>query len=558
MNSFSKLICLSILSFGLAYSSFAQDFYDVSTVQTIEVTFSQSNWDQLMDNAKSTTGDYIMAQTVAINGEVLDSVGVKFKGNSSYNANQAKNPWHIELNTYKDQDYQGYKDIKLSNGHKDPSFLRDVLGFQIARQYMDAPKSNFTNLYVNGVLIGLYTNTESITKAFVDDRFDSKDNSFFNCSPPAGAGPGLNDFPNLEYLGADSANYYDSYDMKSAASWQDLIDLCDTLKNHNTSIENLLDVDRALWMLAFDNAIVNLDSYIGQFKQNYYLYRDDFGRFLPIVWDLNESFGTFSGTGSGNLNSTIAKQQMDHLLHSSDTDFPLFSQLMAIPTYKKMYLAHIKTIMSENFSPDGTYFSMAQAIQNTASSSYQNDPNTAYTYNQFILNLNTDVSGGGGGPGGGNAPGITNLMNGRYSHLFSQSDFTATQPNISDITLSNPAPTTGGVISITAKVNDAENVYLRHRNQDHAPFAKTELFDDGNHNDGAAGDNIYGADLNITSIKTDYYIYAENSTIGRFSPARAQHEFYSINVTGGITPGDIVINEFMASNNTTVSDSDGE
>ncbi|MGB0427887.1 MAG: CotH kinase family protein, partial [Flavobacteriales bacterium] len=199
MNSFSKLICLSILSFGLAYSSFAQDFYDVSTVQTIEVTFSQSNWDQLMDNAKSTTGDYIMAQTVAINGEVLDSVGVKFKGNSSYNANQAKNPWHIELNTYKDQDYQGYKDIKLSNGHKDPSFLRDVLGFQIARQYMDAPKSNFTNLYVNGVLIGLYTNTESITKAFVDDRFDSKDFAEFNYNFQV---PGL--FSQIDYEASEA------------------------------------------------------------------------------------------------------------------------------------------------------------------------------------------------------------------------------------------------------------------------------------------------------------------------------------------------------------------
>ncbi len=81
----------------------AQDFYDMNTIQTIEVTFSQSNWDQLLDNAYATTGDYIMAQSVTINGVTFDSVGVKYKGNSSYSANQVKNPWHIELNTYKDR-----------------------------------------------------------------------------------------------------------------------------------------------------------------------------------------------------------------------------------------------------------------------------------------------------------------------------------------------------------------------------------------------------------------------------------------------------------------------
>ena len=46
----------------------AQDFYDMNTIQTIEVTFSQSNWDQLLDNAYASTGDYIMAQSVTING----------------------------------------------------------------------------------------------------------------------------------------------------------------------------------------------------------------------------------------------------------------------------------------------------------------------------------------------------------------------------------------------------------------------------------------------------------------------------------------------------------
>ena len=75
----------------------AQSFYDIGTLQEIKIVFSQSNWDYMLDTAKSGNEGYLMAQTVTINGTVFDSVGVKYKGNSTYKANQSKNQWHIEL-----------------------------------------------------------------------------------------------------------------------------------------------------------------------------------------------------------------------------------------------------------------------------------------------------------------------------------------------------------------------------------------------------------------------------------------------------------------------------
>ena len=291
--SLMKQFTILVLSF-MAFQLCAQDFYDLTTIQTIEITFEQSNWDALLDAEKAGDENYILAQSVAINGEVYDSVGVKYKGNSTYQANQVKNPFHIELDTYKEHDHQGYKDIKLSNAAKDPSFLREVLSYDILGDYMDAPQSNYANVYVNGTLIGLYSNSEAVTKTFVKDRFGSKNGTFVKCNPPDGAGPQSNDFPNLVYLGEDSTNYYEAYEIKSDAGWAELLDLCDTLANHTDAIEQILDVDRTLWMLAFDNVLVNLDSYIGAFAQNYYLYRNEYGQFVPVVWDLNESFGRFS------------------------------------------------------------------------------------------------------------------------------------------------------------------------------------------------------------------------------------------------------------------------
>jgi len=184
-----------ILTFLLVSSLFslqAQDFYDLNTIQTIEITFAQSNWDALMDAEKQGDGNYIMAQSIMINGVEMDSVGVKYKGNSTYNANQTKNPLHIELDTYKEHEYDGYTDIKLSNVAKDPSFLREVLSYQVLNKYMDSPQSNYANVYINGNLIGLYSNSESISKKFVKNRFGSNDNTFVKCNPVDGAGPGSN------------------------------------------------------------------------------------------------------------------------------------------------------------------------------------------------------------------------------------------------------------------------------------------------------------------------------------------------------------------------------
>lgn len=556
----------------VASSISAQNLYDINTIQTIEIVFAQSNWDALLDAEKAGDNNYTEAQTVTINGTVFNQVGVKYKGNSSYNANQTKNPFHIELDTYVDQNYEGITDLKLSNVIFDPSFVRETVSYNIVRNYMHAPQSNYANVYVNGTLIGLYTNVESISKKFVNNHFGSNDNAFFSCSPPDGAGPQSTNLPNLEYLGTNSANYEDAYEIKSddetdptiaEAHWNDLIELTNILNNNIANIETVLDVDRALWMLAFDNVLVNLDSYIGQFKQNYYLYKDNYGRFNPVVWDLNMSFGTFSmtgegggpGPGGGNLNTTTQKAQMDHLLHDTSADFPLMSKLLAVPIYKKMYLAHYKTILTEQIT-NSNYLTLANDYQNIIDASVQADVNKFYSYTQFGGNINTDYN-----IGMNTAPGLTNLMNARGNYLSALSDFTVTQPTISNVLPSNASPEIGTTISITSNVIDTNTdaVFLGYRSDQNAPFVKTLMYDDGNHNDGSANDDVYGADLEISAEYMQYYIYAENDDIGAFSPARAEHEFYDIDVTyATIAVGDLVINELMASNATTVTDQDGE
>jgi hypothetical protein len=163
-----KKIVIFLLFYS--YLSFGQKFYDLNTMQTIEITFAQNNWDAVLDAAEP-SDEYVQATSVLINGTVFNTGGAKYRGNSSYNANQVKNPWHLELDTYVNQNYQGYTDIKLSNVIFYPSFVREVLSFKILGNYMAMHTANYAKVFVNGTYIELHNNVEPITKKFVDDHF---------------------------------------------------------------------------------------------------------------------------------------------------------------------------------------------------------------------------------------------------------------------------------------------------------------------------------------------------------------------------------------------------
>ncbi|HTF04047.1 MAG TPA: CotH kinase family protein [Bacteroidia bacterium] len=530
------LLFFCFLQLGICTVVSAQSFYAVDTIQVIELTFTQPNWDYQLDTAKAGSDGYILAAQCIINGVAYDSVGVKFKGNSSYDSTRAKNPLHIKLDyVHGSASYDGEEDIKLGNGFSDPSLVREVLAYEILRNYMAAPQCNFARVSINGAYYGLFSNAESIDSEFNSDHFYSSNNSFFKCTPQNVVSGQV---PNLLYLGTDSANYYARYEIKSNFAWSELIALCDTLANTPAVIDTILDVDRALWMLAFNNVTVNLDSYSGAFSQNYYLYMDDNGRFNPVVWDLNMCFGGFTNTGTSNL-SIAGMQTMTPILHSTYGARPLIMKLLADTTYYNMYIAHMRTITDEFFA-NGNYLTRAQQLQTLIDSSAQADTNTFYTYTQFQQGLTTNV---------GTIPGVSTLMGARVTYLSGTSQFTAAAPVIANVTGFPSATALYDTVWITCTVSNADEAWLGYRDQLWKKFTRVSMYDDGLHADGVAGDGVYGAWMIGTSGLMQYYIYAQNANAGMFSPERAEYEFYSFLIAlNGAGAGEVVINEFVSSN----------
>ncbi len=532
------LICLILKGFGQT------SFYDITAIQKIEIHFNQTNWDYQLDTAKNGSEGYVQAEWIKLNGTQINTVGVKYKGNSSYDSVYPKNPIHIELDTYIDQNYQGFKDIKLSNAYSDPSMIREVLAYDILGNYMDCPGANFAQVYINDVYFGVYTNTESVNKKFLSDHFFTNDNTFIKCNP--NVIPGLTTKCNLKYINADSSSYFNYYEIKSDYGWNDLVKLCDTITNHSSQMHNSVDIDRAIWMLAFNNVLINLDSYSGAFVQNYYLYKDETKRFSPIVWDLNMSFGGFPfvGSGASSLGTlTLANmQQLPITIHGTDSYWPLIKNIIGNAQYKRMYMAHLRTITNEIFVSN-SYQNIATQLQTVVDTAVFSDTCKFYTYADFQNGMTANVN-----VGNYSVPGISTLMSARKSYIMGTTDYNYSAPVITNVLASNNSPSINSIVYFTATITNSTTVYFAFRNSPLDKFEKYLMYDDGMHNDGVAGDNLFGVDLTMTSTFIQYYIYAENTLAGKFSPERAEHEFYSLYGRPVPAPGDIVINEFLADN----------
>ncbi|MBX2980629.1 MAG: CotH kinase family protein [Flavobacteriales bacterium] len=549
------LRCLPLLlALGFTVALRAQgDFYAGDAVRELRLYFPQADWRTQLEALYLAGENGRLLGDINIDGTLLRDVGVRFKGYSSFSTGRIKNPFNIELDeVHSGQNYQGFEKLKLSNVTSDPSFLREVLTYDVARCYMPASRSNFANVYVNDTLLGLYTNVEEVGKDFVEQHLGARGNSFFKGNPTTvsltGANSNLGQIP-----GADSTAYYSLYKKESRNGWGHLMELIEVLNNDPDNVEQVLNVDRALWMHAINYTLINFDSYVG-YAQNYYLYRDNDGLWNPILWDLNMSFASFRLTDASQYWNGFSIAQaitMDPLMHHNSVSVfprPLLRNLFQNPMYRRMYLAHIRTIVEEHFA-NGSYRERAEDYRTLIAAHVQADTNKFFSYQQFLDNLDLPVQ------GITQYPGIAQLMDQRAAWLATYPGYAAA-PSIG---VAEHAPATvqvGGQLTITLPIADADTAFLAYRFNTRGAFQKTALFDDGLHGDGGAGDGVYGATITAGSNLVQFYVYAENNTAGAFSPARAAHETHSIQTR--IAPAALVINEVVASNNGQVLNEPGD
>lgn len=524
------------LLFSLTFFGFSQDqkdFYDVNSIQELNIQFEQENWRYILDSLRY-NGDEVLIGNISINGNTFNDVGIRYRASRSFQPGGRRNGLDVQLNFIKkDQNYQGYKTINLSSALRDPSMVREVLAFEVARSYMPAAKANYAKVQINEEYYGLFVNIQAVDNVFLMDHFGSSDGSFFRCDPKIaedvadGCKPKA--FGSLQYDNGAKC-YLEHFEMLSRSGWDDLIELTQVLSESPDRIAEVLDVDRTLWMLAFNNVLINLNSYTGQFSQNYYLYKNSDGKFVPILWDLNLAFGSYKNLGTGSDLRTRDLIQLNPLAHSDNPAKPLLNVLLQNDRYQKMYLSHMRTILQNHFKGE-KFRERATAMQETIKVPLINDRNKFYTSTDFNQSLETTIG------KRSRIPGLVTFMKSRSSFLQRDDLIRVIPPEISEIEVVKRERFSAQQVKsfkVRAKVDKfPKDVYLFYRLNGQQSFMEVAMKDDGKSNDDAAGDGVFGVEIQPQNGSTsiEYFIFAENAKAVNYSPANYMYKRYTSNLT---------------------------
>ena len=547
LSSIKVVVCL------LSTILFGQELFDPYKVHTLEIEFYNADYDSVLQAQWEIDDKTYELATITFNGETMDSVGVRYKGNSTFwwarETDSPKFPLNIDFDLiHDDQDLMGYNKIKLSNSIFDATFVREQIGYITESYYLPTSATGYMNVFVNEELLGLYVSVESVIKPFLTKHFGNDDGTFFKCEPQFHYGDPYYASPDLRWYGSDSTvyAYQKGYELKSESGWSELLELIYTLNFDIENIETILNVDRVLWFFAASTVMPDLDAYTGLNTHNYYLYRNtSSGQFEVIPWDKDQTFGGAQINdilGMGGDASWV--YYWDPFLFEDDKARPLFSQLISIPLYKKLYTAHMRTIIEDIYTIE--YFQdLAYDIQDIIEPYAKNDPNLFPSFvNGDYFRYNVDnylVT-----PDGGHWCGITSTVDKRIDYLLNHKEIKKTPPVIANVVQENTNPGEGEDVFIQAQVTGATLVELMATiNEYNSHFTSIPMYDDGEHRDGDANDSIHGAIIPFqdSGNHVKYYVRASNDDALILSPRKAEREFYEYTVDLGASGSTVVINE---------------
>ena len=534
------------------------DLYDAKTLRTLYLRFHDTDWyEQLGDFYRT---DVDVPADLIVDGKVYQSVGIRFRGSSSYfTVQNEKKSFNIAVDYGDDrQRLYGYKTLNLLNGHSDPSFLREILYARIATNYIPAPKANFVKLVINGESWGIYVNSQQFNKDFLDEWFGTKRGVRWKVPPGRESG--------LVYNGDQPSAYQQSYQLKTREeeapnAWQDLIELCEVLESTpddqlESKLSAILNIDRALWFLALDNVVIDNDGYFSR-ASDYAIYQDPKGRFHLLPHDSNETF-RFAGGGGPNSWQTDG-QMLSPVSQENDMMRPVISRLFAIPHLRARYLAHVRTITNEWLDWDVLQPIIAE-YQALVDAEVKADDKKLYAYEAFATSQIKDQGGGDGGRGGRGrraTPSFKRFVEERVEYLLNHPEINKPTPTIASV--SKPEePMANQPIQITAEIDKGVKVsavILHYADGRLASFHSVPMSKDGAVHVGEIPAFPAGE-------KIRYYVEARSAgshSATTFFPAQTEFAPLTYRVNASFANSSpVVINELMASNTKSLADPQGD
>mgnify|MGYP001427911673 FL=1 len=127
--------------------------FDEDSLREIYLDFYDADYHTVLVDSWFYNPSYRIPARLTLNGILHDSVGVRYKGNSTFclpnDASSPKVPFNIDMNYFVGgQKLLSYKKIKLANAWMDPTFVKQIIASNIYRKYLPTGESNLVKLYV--------------------------------------------------------------------------------------------------------------------------------------------------------------------------------------------------------------------------------------------------------------------------------------------------------------------------------------------------------------------------------------------------------------------------
>lgn len=520
--------------------------FNDTLVPRIDILIDTAHLSLILSEPESNT-EYpaIFIFSTPARSDTVENTGFRIRGNTSRWS--AKKSWKVSFNSFTPgRKFRGLEKMNINGEHNDPSLIRAKICWDMMR-FMEIPASraNHVELYINHEYTGLHLNVEHIDEEFVRSRFGDLHGNLYKCLWPA----------DLAYLGEDPDKYKfkheerKAYELKTNVIYDDYADLARFIgvldmkpgAEFACSLKEAFNVGTYLKIMAVDVLTGNWDNYIW-LKNNYYLYLNPgSGRLEFIPYDMDNTFGV-DWFGVDWMNRDLYNW-------SNEEPRPLYEKLMSVPEFRDQYSYYLRYLL-DNYFNYGKLNSSIYRLHNMIRPYVLEDPHYPLDYGYTIEAFDRSLS---EAAGDHVRSGIFPFLNQRAASARSQLETNPPDPVIQFLDWNQPG--TGDTLSIRVKVedDDLKDVNLMFALFD-GPFEELPLYDDGLHGDGLEGDGTYGIRIVHEGWwDADFYISASDS-----SGHQVDYPCNPIYLTVPIHSGSLVINEFMAGNDSVISDEAGE
>jgi len=328
-RSYPPLLAAALLLAAAPAARAADPIFDQSRLHDFRIVMDPADWRSLRDNFRS---NQYYAANIAVDGEVLEQVGVRSRGKGSRSG--AKPGLLIDTNRFvSNQEFHGLKKLVLDNVTQDNTFLKEPLAYQVFEAMgIPSPAVSYTRVTVNDEYWGVYMLIENVDKEFLEARLGDKEGNLFKYEY-------VEDYRFTD-KGSDPRSYLVIFEPETHEDNPDATALMQFIQAANNApeagfaaaIAPYLDVDKFITYLAVENAMAEQDGFLGlQGMNNFYVYQfTGQTRFQFIPWDHDTSFVNASWP----------------VLQRVDTNV-LARKLLADPARMRFYLDQIKAAAAQ-------------------------------------------------------------------------------------------------------------------------------------------------------------------------------------------------------------------